>query len=117
MNRKISSVHAMEILDSRGNPTVKVFVTLDDGIKASASCPSGASTGENEAVELRDGKSRYLGRVVLRAIANVNEIIAPVLIDMDPSGGFSRTPHGGIATMEDTWHAVHALMHLGPWSE
>ena len=85
MNRKISSVHAMEILDSRGNPTVKVFVTLDDGIKASASCPSGASTGENEAVELRDGKSRYLGKGVLRAVANVNEIIAPVLIDMDPS--------------------------------
>lgn len=85
MNRKISSVHAMEILDSRGNPTVKVFVTLDNGIKAAASCPSGASTGEHEAVELRDGKSRYLGKGVLRAVANVNEIIAPVLIDMDPS--------------------------------
>jgi len=85
MNRKISAVHAMEILDSRGNPTVKVFVMLDNGIKAAASCPSGASTGEHEAVELRDGKSRYLGKGVLTAVANVNEIIAPVLIDMDPS--------------------------------
>jgi enolase len=85
MNRKISSVHAIEILDSRGNPTVKVFVTLDNGITTAASCPSGASTGEHEAVELRDGKRRYLGKGVLRAVANVNEIIAPVLIDMDPS--------------------------------
>jgi len=56
MKRKIKDIRAMEILDSRGNPTVKAIVTLDNGITASASCPSGASTGENEAVELRDGE-------------------------------------------------------------
>jgi enolase len=60
MGRKISAVHALEILDSRGNPTVRVHVTLDNGVVASASVPSGASTGENEALELRDGdKKRY----------------------------------------------------------
>ena len=76
----------MEILDSRGNQTVKAIVTLDNGITESASCPSGASTGENEAVELRDGgRTRYGGKGVLKAVANVNEIIAPVLIDMDPA--------------------------------
>ncbi len=86
MNRKIKSIQAMEILDSRGNPTIKTTVTLDNGIKASASCPSGASTGENEAVELRDGgKTRYGGKGVLKAVAHVNEVIAPVLIDMDPT--------------------------------
>jgi enolase len=86
MKRKIVSVRAMEILDSRGNPTIKAFVTLDNGIAASASCPSGASMGENEAVELRDGgKSRYEGKGVLKAVANVHEKIAPLLIDMDPS--------------------------------
>jgi len=56
MIRKIKSIRAMEILDSRGNPTVKTYVTLDNGLIASASCPSGASTGEHEAVELRDGQ-------------------------------------------------------------
>ena len=86
MKRKIKEIRAMEILDSRGNPTVKAIVTLDNGITASASCPSGASTGENEAVELRDGgRTRYGGKGVLKAVANVNEIIAPVLIDMDPA--------------------------------
>jgi enolase len=86
MKRKIKEIRAMEILDSRGNPTVKAIVTLNNGITASASCPSGASTGENEAVELRDGgRTRYGGKGVLKAVANVNEIIAPVLIDMDPA--------------------------------
>jgi enolase len=86
MKRKIKEIRAMEILDSRGNPTVNAIVTLDNGITASASCPSGASTGENEAVELRDGgRTRYGGKGVLKAVANVNEIIAPVLIDMDPA--------------------------------
>ncbi len=71
----------MEILDSRGNPTVRVFVDLDDGTISSASVPSGASTGENEAIELRDGdKDRYLGKGVLKAVANVNTIIGPALI-------------------------------------
>ena len=78
MAGKITAVRAMEILDSRGNPTVRVFVELSDGTAVSASVPSGASTGENEAIELRDGdKGRYLGKGVLKAVANVNEIIAP----------------------------------------
>ncbi|HVO66200.1 MAG TPA: phosphopyruvate hydratase [Syntrophales bacterium] len=85
MIHKIKSIRAMEILDSRGNPTVKAYVTLDNGLTASASCPSGASTGKHEAVELRDGKGRYGGKGVMKAVAKVNEIIAPVLIDMDPS--------------------------------
>jgi enolase len=86
MNRKIESVKAIEILDSRGNPTVRVFLTLDNGIRVSSSVPSGASTGENEAVELRDGdKKRYDGKGVLKAVANVNDIIAPKVIGMDPS--------------------------------
>jgi enolase 1/2/3 len=77
----ISSVQAMEILDSRGNPTVRVFVELNDGTKTVASVPSGASTGENEAIELRDkDKSRYAGKGVLKAVANVNEKISPALI-------------------------------------
>ncbi len=76
----ISAIDAMEILDSRGNPTVRVFVHLDDGSYAAASVPSGASTGENEAVELRDNdKSRYGGKGVLKAVKNVKELIAPVL--------------------------------------
>ncbi|MCX5860268.1 MAG: phosphopyruvate hydratase [Proteobacteria bacterium] len=86
MKAKIASVRAMEILDSRGNPTVRVFVGLDNGIMVSASVPSGASTGENEALELRDGdKNRYGGKGVLKAVANVNQKIAPKLIGMDPS--------------------------------
>jgi len=75
----------MEILDSRGNPTLRAVVTLDNGITCSASVPSGASTGDNEAVELRDGdKKRYGGKGVLKAVANVNKTIAPKLIGKDP---------------------------------
>ena len=76
----IEKVHAREILDSRGNPTVEVEVTLDNGVMGRASVPSGASTGENEALELRDGdKGRYLGKGVLKAVENVNNVIAPAL--------------------------------------
>jgi enolase len=76
----------MEILDSRGNPTVRAFIGLDNGIRVSASVPSGASTGENEAIELRDGDAkRYNGKGVLAAVKNVNEIIAPKVIGLDPS--------------------------------
>ena len=83
MAGKITAVRAMEILDSRGNPTVRVFVELSDGTSSSASVPSGASTGENEAIEMRDGdKARYLGKGVLKAVANVNDIIAPELIGL-----------------------------------
>jgi len=86
MSTAIMSVRALEILDSRGNPTVRVQVTLDNGISASASVPSGASTGENEALELRDGdKKRYGGKGVLKAVANVNETIAPKLVGLCPS--------------------------------
>lgn len=74
---KISKVEAIEILDSRGNPTVEVDLTLEDGSQARAMVPSGASTGEREATELRDGDAkRYGGKGVLKAVANVNEIIA-----------------------------------------
>ena len=77
---KIEKIHAREILDSRGNPTVEVEVTLENGVMGRASVPSGASTGENEALELRDGdKGRFLGKGVLKAVANVNDVIAPAL--------------------------------------
>ena len=81
---KIKDVYAREILDSRGNPTVEVELTLESGIKAVASVPSGASTGKNEALELRDNdKNRYHGKGVLKAINNVNNIIKPLLIGKD----------------------------------
>lgn len=77
----IESVYARQILDSRGNPTVEVDVITETGILGRAAVPSGASTGEHEAVELRDGdKSKYLGKGVLKAVANVNEIIAPEVV-------------------------------------
>jgi enolase len=82
---KIAAIHALEILDSRGNPTVRVRLSLDDGTVATSSVPSGASTGEHEAVELRDGdKKRYGGKGVRKAVANVVEKIAPALIGRDP---------------------------------
>ena len=80
----IVDVWGREILDSRGNPTVEVEVTLEWGVIGRAAVPSGASTGENEAVELRDGdKSRYQGKGVLKAVENFNEKIAVELIDFD----------------------------------
>jgi enolase len=80
----ILDIVAREILDSRGNPTVEVDVTLESGFQGRAAVPSGASTGEHEAVELRDGdQQRYLGKGVQKAVANVNERIAPELIGMD----------------------------------
>jgi enolase len=78
---QIANIHAREIIDSRGNPTVEVEVTLASGFIGRAAVPSGASTGENEALELRDGdKNRYLGKGVLKAVDNVNSIIAKELI-------------------------------------
>ena len=80
----ITSIHAREVLDSRGNPTIEVEVYTESGAFGRAIVPSGASTGEYEAIELRDGdKSRYLGKGVLKAVANVNETIAPALIGYD----------------------------------
>lgn len=84
--RSISAVKALEILDSRGNPTLRVCVTLDDGTIGSAAVPSGASTGENEAVELRDcDPRRYGGKGVLKAVANVQEVMGPTLTGRDPT--------------------------------
>ena len=80
LNLKITNVHAREILDSRGNPTVETVVTLEHGISARASVPSGASTGKFEAVELRDGRERYFGLGVQQAVCNVNDKIAKELI-------------------------------------
>jgi len=82
---KIEKINAQEILDSRGNPTVMVSLTLNNGITATACVPSGASTGIREAVELRDGDAkRYGGKGVLKAVANVNKIIAPKLKGKSP---------------------------------
>jgi len=81
---RIQKIRGREVLDSRGNPTVEVDCILENGIIGRAIVPSGASTGEHEALELRDGdKKRYLGKGVLKAVANVNEKIAPVLVGKD----------------------------------
>ena len=77
---KIQHIHARQILDSRGNPTVEVDVTLEDGTLGRAAVPSGASTGEHEAVELRDNETSYMGKSVLKAVENVNAKIAPNII-------------------------------------
>jgi enolase len=80
----IQSIHARQILDSRGNPTIEVDVVTESGAFGRAAVPSGASTGVNEAVELRDGdKSKYLGKGVLKAVSNVNDIIGPELLGLD----------------------------------
>ena len=97
----IENVHAREILDSRGNPTVEVEVSLKSGIVGRASVPSGASTGENEALELRDGdKSRYCGKGVLKAVENVNNVIAPALV------GFSALEQRAVDNKMWSWMAL-----------
>ncbi len=84
---KIKQVFGREIIDSRGNPTVEADITLDNGIVGRAAVPSGASTGEREALELRDGdKKRFVGKGVLKAITNINTIIAPAIIGMEIYG-------------------------------
>jgi enolase len=86
MSSRITKVIAREIIDSRGNPTVEADVVVDGGIWGRAAVPSGASTGEHEAIELRDGdKSRFLGKGVLRAVANVNGPLAQAVMGMDPT--------------------------------
>src|SRR5512136_2588487 len=80
---EIVDVYAREVLDSRGNPTVEADVILESGVLGRAIVPSGASTGEREALELRDGGSRYLGKGVKKAVNNVIEIIGPVITGMD----------------------------------
>ena len=80
----IVEIIGREILDSRGNPTVEVDVVLESGVMGRAAVPSGASTGENEALELRDGdKSRYMGKGVLKAVENINTVISDALLGMD----------------------------------
>ena len=87
MSTKIARVHGRHIIDSRGNPTVEADVILEGGALGRAAVPSGASTGEHEAIELRDGdKSRYLGKGVLKAVANVNGEIARAVTGLDASG-------------------------------
>ncbi len=80
---KIKTVHARQIMDSRGNPTIECDITLSDGAFGRAAVPSGASTGTFEALELRDGGNDYMGKGVLTAVKNVNDIIAPAIIGMD----------------------------------
>ena len=79
---KISKVIARQIFDSRGNPTVEVDVITDKGVLGRAAVPSGASTGEHEAVELRDGGRNYMGKGVLKAVSNVNNIISKKIIGL-----------------------------------
>src|SRR5207244_12207235 len=81
---KITGIHARQVIDSRGNPTVEADVMLDGGALGRAAVPSGASTGEHEALELRDGdKSKYLGKGVLKAVANANNEIAKSIAGLD----------------------------------
>src|SRR5210317_563936 len=79
----IRSIQAIQIIDSRGTPTVSCKLTLENGTCATSMVPSGASTGSREALELRDGNEAYLGKGVNKALANIHEIIAPALIGMD----------------------------------
>ena len=85
MTFRIESVHALEILDSRGQPTIRAYVALDNGVIGTASVPSGASTGKREALELRDGDAgRYAGRGVLKAAGHIDTVIGPAIRGMDP---------------------------------
>src|SRR6476620_5819008 len=85
MSVSIEFIQGRQVIDSRGNPTVEVDVVLDDGTIGRAAVPSGASTGEHEAVELRDeDKKRWVGKGVTKAVENVNSKIAPELIGLDP---------------------------------
>ncbi len=94
----IDDIYAIEVMDSRGNPTVQATVVLNDGSEGIAICPSGASTGKREAVELRDGEKRYGGKGVLNAVDNVNNIIAPILDGHNP---FNQTYIDQLLQKED----------------
>ncbi len=127
---KIKNVHAREILDSRGNPTLEAEVILENGVSGRAAVPSGASTGEREAVELRDGdEARYGGKGVLKAVENVNREIAEALRDMDASdqaaldarlieldGSDNKARLGANALLGVSLAAAHAIAHArGQW--
>src|SRR5512134_2175810 len=108
MSTEIISVSAREILDSRGNPTLEATVVLEDYSVGRAAVPSGASTGEREAVELRDGdKKRYMGKGTLKAVENVNNIIAEQAI------GFDATDQVGVDTMMIELDGTPAKKKLG----
>ncbi|MFZ2494525.1 MAG: phosphopyruvate hydratase, partial [Candidatus Saccharimonadales bacterium] len=85
MQYKIKTIKARQILDSRGNPTVEADVILEDDTLGRAAVPSGASTGSGEALELRDGKAKYGGKSVTKALANIHDIILPALVGHDAS--------------------------------
>ncbi|MGH9586178.1 MAG: phosphopyruvate hydratase, partial [Acidobacteriaceae bacterium] len=98
---EIVAIHAREILDSRGNPTVEAEVVLEGGITGRAAVPSGASTGEHEAVELRDGdKAHYMGKGVLQAVENIESALAPELTGMDASN--QRLLDGTMVSLDGT---------------
>ena len=118
---KIKDVKGREILDSRGNPTVEVDVILENGVVGRACVPSGASTGEREALELRDGESRYLGKGVLKAIANVNGPLKEAVVGLDASdqktldytmieldGTKNKSKYGANAILGISLAAMHA---------
>src|SRR5947209_3862969 len=106
MSISIEFIQARQILDSRGNPTVEVDVILEDGTVGRAAVPSGASTGEHEAVELRDDdKKKYLGKGVLKAVANVNTVIAPELIGLDPRD--KEAMRAGV----EIYHSLKKILH------
>lgn len=120
----IKNVHARQIMDSRGNPTIECDVTLDGGAMGRAAVPSGASTGSFEALELRDGGNAYMGKGVLTAVKNVNEIITPAILGMDASDqtaldekmlALDGTPNkdklGANAILAVSLAAAHAVAH------
>ena len=117
---EIVEVVGREVLDSRGNPTVEVEIVLDSGATGRAIVPSGASTGEHEAVELRDGGNRYLGKGVQRAVENVNAVVAPAqrdldraLIDLDGTENKSRLgANAMLGTSLAVAHAAAAELEL-----
>ena len=113
---QIVSVHAREILDSRGNPTIEVEVTTASGAFGRAAVPSGASTGENEALELRDGdKGRYGGKGVLKAVQNVNEVIAKEILGMPVTDqvGIDKTMIALDGTPKEVFTQVEPLRTMG----
>ncbi len=108
----IQAVEGQEILDSRGQPTVMAAITLDNGIRTQALVPSGASTGENEALELRDGAARYLGKGVLQAVTNIEEVLGPALKGLNPlhQGGIDRMMCGLDGTPNKSRLGANAIL-------
>ena len=101
---RIKRIHAREVLDSRGRPTVEVDVVLKNGVLGRATVPSGASTGEHEAIELRDGGTRFMGRGVKKAVRNVNLKLAPRLRGMEAKDQerIDHRPHSGSCGLRHT---------------